>query len=119
MLGLFTVMLASAKFAELAPIISTFLGGGILGGVAVILRASAERDTLQASASRTAIDVFQASVDSLRHDLDEARSEAAALTHSLTLARARIDDLANERAALQSEVNVLRHEVIELRRRIS
>ncbi len=111
MYSFFLTFLAALEFAQLAPLLSALLGGGILGGVVAWRKAGAEKDSIAATASKTAIEVFQASIRQLQGELQAANKEAEGLAQDLHDARSNLAAIMQERGALSAEVTVLRNRV--------
>lgn len=114
MLTLSALILLTIKASQVTPVISALLGGGILGFVVQVIKAGAERDSIAATASATAIEVFQASIAQLRSDLESAHQEAEGLARELAKARREMSSVTAERGHLQDEVTTLRQQVAAL-----
>ncbi len=57
---------------DLLPLIGTFLGGGLLASIVAWRKSGAEKDSIAITATRTALEVFEASIKQLREDLEHA-----------------------------------------------
>lgn len=104
----------AVTFADLAPLLGALLGGGILGAVSQWRKSGAERDSIVATATKSAIEVFKESITQLKEDLAEASAEADALRRELAAAREDVANLVVRKNELEIEVSRLRARVIEL-----
>jgi septal ring factor EnvC (AmiA/AmiB activator) len=109
------VLLATLKFTTIIPIISALFSGGLLG---TLLKWRPERDTIVASATKQAIEVFESSIKQLKEDLKAAQDEAAKLTEELSKARQEVSEMMAERSRMNEELAYLRRRVDELERKL-
>ncbi len=109
----------AVKFTEIAPLVGTLLGGGIIGAAVQWRKSGAETDSIAAVASKTAIEVFEASIKQLKEDMQQAQAEAEKLTNELGKARKEIITVIIERDSLRFEVKALRKRVDSLEKIIN
>jgi chromosome segregation ATPase len=108
--------LAALKFADLVPVLSGLASGAFLTGAVQWRKSKAENSNIVASATKQAIQVFEASIEQLRKDLSEATAEAEKLQKDLAAARTQVIGLINSNSELEAEVLVLRARLRELDR---
>lgn len=82
----------------LLPVVTALLAGGIVS----LYKARAERDSIAAVAAKTAIDIFEASINQLQSDLTLSRAEALNAHMELTKIRVQCQKLQDEIADLKN-----------------
>lgn len=98
------------------PLLSALLSGALITALALWRKAGAERDSIATVASKTAIEVFEGSIQRLQEDLREAQREASMLAAELAKARIDVNALIGEKLELATKVEQLRKRVTELER---
>jgi septal ring factor EnvC (AmiA/AmiB activator) len=98
----------TASLSVIGPIISALCGGGILGGLVTLLKSGAERESIVATATKSAIEVFESSINQLKTDLETESREADELRRELAEARLEIHTLIAQRGELETELILVR-----------
>jgi predicted nuclease with TOPRIM domain len=112
---LLVLHIATVKLSTLIPVVSALFSGGLL---ATLLKWRPERDTIVASATKQAVEVFEASIKQLKEDLKSAQDEATKLTEELIKARHEVSQMMADNTRLHDEVVFLRRRVDELERKL-
>jgi predicted nucleic acid-binding Zn-ribbon protein len=100
----------AATAADIAvPLLAALLGGGVL---TALLTLRPQRDSIIATAAKTAVEVIATARDQLERDLQHAYQRIDTLEHQLAIAN-------EDRHTLRNELEIVRRRIHELETRLA
>lgn len=96
------------------PIIVALLGGGFLGGLALILKVRTDSGLVTVQAAESVVIIQTKKIDDLRKEVHEMRGEAAIARAEAMACKTKIERVEGENTELKSQVTNLKTRVVEL-----
>jgi septal ring factor EnvC (AmiA/AmiB activator) len=106
------MILAATKVTDWLPVVSALLGSGV---ITALFKLRPERESIVASATKQAVEVFEASIKQLQEDLAAAQAEAQKLSQELAHVRTQLEELQKLRVQHEAEIARLRSDLNDCR----
>lgn len=103
------------------PLVTTILGGGVLGGIAILLKVRPEASSLAVVASEKVVVLQMSTITRLEEELDELRQlahEVHDLRNAQAASEARIEEMQRRLDAKDREKDTLVTENAQLKERV-
>lgn len=97
------LIIAASSIGPWLPVITAFGSGTLVTAIYKFFKLRPERDSIVASATKQAVDVFESAIQQLQDDLKEAQKEAAKLSVELAECRRQLLALQADLARSEAE----------------